>query len=75
MLLPQNVSRTLNVYYSIMAILYNILTNRKEDIFNIDIIFAHMCCGYGKMDEDVSIRQIMNEIRNYSNLCDQPKYY
>jgi O-acetyl-ADP-ribose deacetylase (regulator of RNase III) len=91
MLLPQNVSNTNNVYYSTMAILYNILVNREEKIENVDILFTSLCCGYGKMDEDNSIKQIIKGINDYNNykpeiinkniiinepnLYEQPKYY
>lgn len=91
MLLPQDVSETRNAYYATMAILYNILMNKKEDINNIDILFTSLCCGYGKMDEECSINQIMEGIRDFKkyspkiinnniiinepNLLDQPKYY
>lgn len=91
MLLPQNVSNTKNAYYATMAVLYNILINKKENIEEIDIIFTSLCCGYGKMDEDVSIQQIIEGIKDYihytpkliykdiiinePNLYDQPKYY
>lgn len=27
---------------------------------DVDILFTSLCCGYGKMDEDVSIQQIMD---------------
>jgi O-acetyl-ADP-ribose deacetylase (regulator of RNase III) len=91
MLLPQNVSNTKNAYYATMAVLYNILINTKENIEEIDIIFTSLCCGYGKMEEDVSIQQIINGIKDYidykpkliykdiiinePNLYEQPKYY
>lgn len=91
MLLPQNVSKTNNAYYATMAILYNLLINKKEDLNNIDILFTSLCCGYGKMDEDESIKQIIkgiNDYKNYKpniineniimyepNLNEQPKYY
>ena len=91
MLLPQNVSNTLNAYYATMAILYNILINHKENINNVDIIFTSFCCGYGKMSEDESINQIIKGIQDYHkynpkiindniiinqpNLLEQPKYY
>lgn len=91
MLLPQNVAGTRNAYYATMAVLYNVLVNRKENLENVDIILTSFCCGYGKMDEDVSIRQIMEGIRDYKNytpthvnkniiisepnLHEQPKYY
>jgi O-acetyl-ADP-ribose deacetylase (regulator of RNase III) len=91
MLLPQNVSNTKNAYYATMAILYNILINKKESIEEVDIIFTSFCCGYGKMEEDVSIQQIIDGIKDYihykpkliyeniiinePNLYDQPKYY
>jgi len=57
MLLPQNVSNTKNAYYATIAVLYNIFINAKEDIEDIDIIFTSFCCGYGKMEEEVSIQQ------------------
>lgn len=91
MLLPQNVSNTRNAYYATMAVLYNILINKKENIEEIDIIFTSLCCGYGKMEEDVSIEQIIDGLKDYinykpkviyediiinePNLYDQPKYY
>jgi len=91
MLLPQNVSKTRNAYYATMAVLYNVLINRKECLEDVDIIMTSFCCGYGKMEEDVSIQQILEGIRDYANyepthvsrniiihepnLYDQPKYY
>lgn len=91
MLLPQDVSNTRNAYYATMAVLYNILINKKENIDNIDIIFTSLCCGYGKMTELNSIIQIiegMNDYKLYNptiineniiihepNLLEQPKYY
>lgn len=91
MLLPQNVASTQNAYYATMAILHNILVNRRENLADVDIIFTSFCCGYGKMNEDESIRQILRGIADYSNyqprilnkyvilhepnLTDQPKYY
>jgi O-acetyl-ADP-ribose deacetylase (regulator of RNase III) len=91
MLLPQNVSTTKNAYYATIAVLYNILINNKENIEDVDIIFTSLCCGYGMMDEDTSIQQIMDGIKDYKdykpkilskniiinepNLYDQPKYY
>jgi O-acetyl-ADP-ribose deacetylase (regulator of RNase III) len=91
MLLPQNVSNTKNAYYATMAVLYNILINKNENIEEIDILFTSFCCGYGKMEEDVSIQQILDGLNDYiyykpkliykdiivnePNLYDQPKYY
>jgi O-acetyl-ADP-ribose deacetylase (regulator of RNase III) len=91
MLLPQNVSNTKNAYYATMAILYNILVNKRENIKDVDILFTAFCCGCGKMEENISIQQIMDGINDYSNykpkiinkniiinepnLYDQPKYY
>jgi len=91
MLLPQNVSNTQNAYYATMAILYNILINNKKNIKDVDIIFTAFCCGYGKMSEEESIKQIIKGINDYVNynptiinksiiinelnLTDQPKYY
>jgi len=66
MLLPQNVSSTKNAYYSTKSVLYNILINKKENIKDIDIIFTSLCCGYGKMEEDKSIQQIIDGIKDYT---------
>ena len=66
MLLPQNVSNTRNAYYTTMAVLYNILVNKGENIEDVDILFTSFCCGYGKMTEDNSIQQIMEGIQNYA---------
>lgn len=91
MLLPQNVKNTNNAYYATMAILYNLLINKKEDLNKIDVLFTSLCCGYGKMQEDESIKQIIKGINDYKdykpniineniiiyepNLNEQPKYY
>lgn len=91
MLLPQNVANTKNAYYATIAVLYNILINKKENYEDVDIIFTSFCCGYGKMNEDVSIKQIIDGIKEYKNykpkiineniivnepnLLEQPKYY
>ena len=91
MLLPQNVSNTTNAYYATMAVLYNVLVNRNENLEDVDILFTSFCCGYGKMEEDVSIQQMIDGIKNYKNykpqhitkniiinepnLNEQPKYY
>ena len=91
MLLPQNVSNTKNAYYATMAVLYNVLVNRKEKIEDVDILFTSFCCGYGKMTEEDSIQQMLEGIKDYRdytptiiykniiihepNLREQPKYY
>jgi O-acetyl-ADP-ribose deacetylase (regulator of RNase III) len=89
MLLPQNVMETQNAYFCTMAVLYNILVNRKEK--NVDIVFTSLCCGCGGMSYNESVNQIMNGIKDYKNynpkiinndviinepnLLQQPKYY
>jgi O-acetyl-ADP-ribose deacetylase (regulator of RNase III) len=91
MLLPQAVPATRNAYYATMAVLYNILVNRGENLDDVDILMTSFCCGYGKMSEQESIQQITDGIRDYqnykparisnsvilaeSNLMEQPKYY
>lgn len=67
MLLPQDVSETNNAYYCTMAVLYNIIINKKENIDDIDILFTSLCCGYGKMDEMKSSDQIIKGINNFIN--------
>lgn len=91
MLSPQNVSKTKNAYYSTMAILYNILINNSQNLDDVDIIFTSLCCGYGHMDINDSIKQILDGINDYKkynpqivnkniiinepNINEQPKYY
>lgn len=91
MLLPQNVSSTQNAYYATIAVLYNVLVNRNEKLTDVDIIFTSMCCGYGKMTEEESVKQILQGFNDYHlydanrvdrdvimkepNLMEQPKYY
>ena len=91
MLWPQNVSNTNNAYYATIAVLYNILVNKKEKLEEVDILLTSFCCGYGKMNEEDSLQQMMNGIRDYTtyfptiyneniiinepNLHQQPKYY
>ena len=74
-----------------MAVLYNILINKMENIDNIDIILTSLCCGYGSMDEQTSINQILKGINDYKsyepiiinssiiclqpNMHEQPKLY
>jgi O-acetyl-ADP-ribose deacetylase (regulator of RNase III) len=65
MLLPQNVSMTNNAYYATVAILYHILIHNKENIENVDILFTSFCCGYGHMNENDSIQQILQGIQDY----------
>jgi len=65
MLLPQNVSETNNAYYATLAILYNILINRKEDPKEIDILFTSLCCGVGCMNPITSITQIIKAFYDY----------
>ena len=72
MLLPQNVSQTRNAYYATMAALYNIRVNHGANLDDTDILLTSFCCGYGRMDEDESIQQILQGIREYMNY--QPTY-
>lgn len=70
MLLPQDVSRTLNAYYATMAILYNIILIQQENINNVDILFTSFCCDYGNMKAQISIDQIMQGIVDYRKYVD-----
>jgi O-acetyl-ADP-ribose deacetylase (regulator of RNase III) len=82
------VSATQNAYYATMAVMYNILVNKRDNLDEIDILFTSLCCGYGKMDEDTSIRQIIKGINEYTRYAptiihtniiihvrNQPAYY
>lgn len=50
---------------------------------DVTIIMTAMCCGYGKMCEDESARQIVQGVRDYADyrpdtdaiLVSQPRYY
>jgi len=67
MLLPQAVPHTRNAYYATMAVLYNILVNRGENLDDVDILLTSFCCGYGRMSESESLQQILDGIRDYQN--------
>ena len=74
-----------------MAVLYNILINRGENLDDVDILLTSFCCGYGRMSEQESLNQILDGIRDYQSyqpkrisdsvilaepsLGEQPKYY
>lgn len=98
MLLPQNVSQTKNAYYATQAVLYNILLNPSShshrepvSLDDVDILLTAFCCGYGKMDEEEAVQQMVQAIHDYPsylpswttsqaviqepNLLEQPKYY
>jgi len=102
MLLPQDVSSTRNAYFATMAVLYNVLVHRciddavdavdsSDPLEAVDILLPSFCCGYGKMDVDTAVQQIVEGIRDYRqyapfhvgshavvlepNLLEQPKYY
>lgn len=91
MLRPQDVSQTQNAYYATMATLYNVFINNKHNPENIDIIFTSFCCGWGKMDPEMSFNQMKKALNDYKayipqrvmknviicepNLCEQPKNY
>ena len=64
MLLPQDVSNTNNAYYSALFALEGITTYDKDDS-KYDIILTSLCCGYGKMDEEKSVAQIVRAIQHY----------
>jgi O-acetyl-ADP-ribose deacetylase (regulator of RNase III) len=85
MLLPQDVSKTRNAYYSMVAV-FNEL-NRKNLICSGNLlVIPAMCCGWGKMDATKSIKQIYKAIDkcknkkrfkiDYKKVIDQqPNYY
>ena len=67
MLLPQDVRGTQNAYWATMAVLHNLFVNKKEKLADVDVLLTSFCCGYGKMDEDESIRQMLQGIRDYAS--------
>jgi O-acetyl-ADP-ribose deacetylase (regulator of RNase III) len=67
MLIPEDVSKTQNAYYATISTLYNILVNKGENINDVDILMPAFCCGFGRMDETVSISQILQGINDFKN--------
>lgn len=63
MLLPQNVKDTHNAYYSAISAFKNI--SMQKSIDDVDILMTSLCCGYGQMDEDESITQIIKAYKEY----------
>ena len=72
MLLPQNISSTHNVFYSTMAVLYNLTNIYGESIDNVDVVMTSAGCGYGKMTPSESFNQIINGIEKYNQYI--PEY-
>lgn len=68
MLMPNDVSKTKNAFYSVLATLYNIFINKKENIKDVDIIMTSMCCGIGHMKVEDCVEQTLAAIRLF------PKY-
>ena len=65
MLLPQDVSQTRNAYFATMAVLYNVLVMHEESLDRVDILLTSFCGGYGKMDVETSVQQILDGIRDF----------
>jgi len=72
MLLPQNISKTNNVYYTTMSIMYNLLINRQENIDDVDVILTSFGCGFGKLSPDNAVSQIIQGLQNFNNYI--PEY-
>lgn len=66
MLLPQDVSKTPNAFLSIIAIIQ--LLKKIKDTYNIkdndELILTSMCCGVGKMNADISFKQIQGALEH-----------
>ena len=62
MFLPHDVSKTRNAYHSFLATL--ILFSR----FNYEtLVVTSLCCGYGKMNETVSVEQMYEAYNDFLN--------
>jgi O-acetyl-ADP-ribose deacetylase (regulator of RNase III) len=69
MFLPHDVSKTQNAYHAFMACLmcvkkYVALTGEKKIK---SLIVTSLCCGYGKMSEEESAKQIYNAYIDFNN--------
>ena len=63
MLLPQPVDQTQNCYYATMAALYNVFVNGGHR--DCEIIFTSMCCGYGYMSVQESLKQFTKACQDF----------
>lgn len=91
MLLPQDISKTQNIYYAIVSTLYNVVCNQSQSLDDVDIVITTMGCTYGKMSPEQVVRQIHQAVldfRDYTptytdkhtvihepNLLEQPRLY
>lgn len=70
-LINEDTTKTNNIYYAIMSILYNLLVVCKFDMENIDIICPSFECNVNNIDN--YIQQILNGIDQYTHY--EPSYY
>ena len=67
MLLPQDISKTNNVYYAVISCLYNLFTNNKQQFKDTTLVITSCGCGYGKMTPKQSAKQIQKAIQDFKN--------
>jgi O-acetyl-ADP-ribose deacetylase (regulator of RNase III) len=63
MFLPQDVSKTKNAYYAMMA---SLMAFKKQGSCNL-LITTNLCCGYGKMNPSVSAKQMRKAYDDFHN--------
>ena len=72
MLLPQDVSETQNAFHCTMAVIYSVCAVRGERLEHVDVLMTSLCCGYGKMSETESFRQIQMGLKYWAD-CYAPE--
>ena len=63
MFLPHNVSQTRNAYHAMMAAL---MAFRKQPTCHL-LVATGLCCGYGKMDPNISAKQMRQAYDDFHN--------
>ena len=66
-LIPQNIQGTRNVYYAIMAALYNIFVHSQYEWDEVEVVMTSMGCGCGGMTEEESLGQLLNAVNDYES--------
>ena len=72
MLLPQDVSETQNAFHCTMAVIYSVCAVRGERLEHVDVLMTSLCCGYGKMSDTESFRQIQMGLKYWAD-CYAPE--
>lgn len=74
MFLPHDVSKTKNAYWSFLATLHLVKKEVLRRNKTFTLIATSLCCGYGKMSEEESVRQMKQAYLDFLDMYHIPPY-